>query len=233
VTGLSSLRLGTVESDRLSGAVNFTKIDVAGGVIGLVELRGLAEESVKLAVRRDSIVARVTERLDRSLGPGSSPVDAVVQVLEARVGESVAAIRGEGTGKHVVTVLGEPGIPVTNVDILVEATGVLGSDLSLRVDGSTVGVCHGVDQELDVSTLSLSDLQAVVGSIQRSSQCALGRVVDVSDPESDTTRNLLVGSIDVNDARVSSGDPGSLVDLADVETGVLELARLQIKKSPA
>jgi hypothetical protein len=233
VTGLSSLRFGAVEGDRLSGAVNLTEVDVAGGVIGLVELRSLAEESVKLAVRRDSIVARITERLNRGLGSGSSPVDAVVQVLEARVGEGVAAIRREGTSKHVVTVLGKPSIPVTNVGILVEATGVLGSDLGLRVDRSTVRVRHAVDQELDVSALSLSDLQTVVGSIQRCSQCALGRVVDVSNPESDTTGDLLVGSIDVNDTRVGSGDPGSLVDLADVETRVLEFARLEIKKSPA
>lgn len=233
VTGLSSLRLGTVESDRLSGAVDLTEVNVASGVVGLVELRGLAEERVKLAIRGDSIVARVTERLDRGLGPGSSPIDAVVQVLQSRVGEGIAAVRGEGTGKHVVAVLGKPGIPVTNVDILVEATGVLRSDFGLRVDGSTVGVRHGVDQELDVSALSLSDLQTVVGSIQGSSQCALGRVVDVSDPQSDATGNLLVGSVDVDDTRVSSGDPGSLIDLADVKTRVLELARLQIKKSPA
>ena len=166
VAGIESLGVWTVESNRRCGASNLTEVDVASGVVGLIELGSFAEESVELAIRRDGVVARITEGLNRSLRPSGSPVDTVVQVAEPRVGKAVAAVRREGTSEDIVTVLGKPGVPVANVDILVEATGVLRCDLSLRVDGSTVGVRHTVHEEVDIPRVCLRNLQTIVRSIE-------------------------------------------------------------------
>lgn len=122
---------------------------------------------------------------------------------------------------------------MANINVLVEVAGVLGLDLSLGVDSSAVRVCHAVDEELDVAGFGLGDLEAIVRSIKRSSQSALRRVLNVTDPDRDTTGNFLVGAVDVDNASVRAWNPGSLVDFANVEAGVLELARLQVQKSPA
>lgn len=53
--------------------------------------------------------------------------------------------------------------------------------------------------------------------------------LEVTNPESHTSRDLLIGSVDVENARVGTRDPDKLVDLAGVPAGVRYLTSLQVE----
>jgi len=81
---------------------------------------------------------------------------------------------------------------------------------------------------MHVSSRSVCDLETGVWRIQRSDHFACAGVLDVANPQGNTTGNLLVGAIDVDDTSLAAGNPGDLVDLASIEARLGDLAGLEI-----
>lgn len=117
---------------------------------------------------------------------------------------------------------------MTDVDVRVVASSSHWGDFSLWVDSCAVGVSHAVDQEMHVSGRGLCNLETVVWRIQRSDHSAHVGALDITNPQSDTTWDLLVGAIDVDDTSLAARNPGDFVDLAGVQARLGDLAGLEV-----
>lgn len=191
-------------------------------------MRGLAHESIHGTIGADVVVAGVTKRLDRRLRRSGGEVDALLDVAHASAGQRIAVVRRESSGEEVVAVLGQPGVPVADVIVRVVSGSRHWRNFGLRIDGSTIGVSHAVYDEMHVSGRGVCDLETGVWRIQRSDHLAHAGLLDVANPQGNTTGNLLIGAIDVDDTGLATGDPGDLVDLAGVEARLGDLAGLKI-----
>lgn len=95
---------------------------------------------------------------------------------------------------------------MSNIDRSVDprcAWGLLGS---IWVICSSVWICPGVDQEMNVTRASSHGLQALIWSRQRSNQCCARQVVGISGVQRDAAISFLVCSINVENTGVGRTD---------------------------
>lgn len=227
MSSLEYFSLGPVKCYSDFWASEGTEVDVAGSVVGLVQMWRLAQERVHAAVWADVVVAEVAKGLNGCLGLGSSELDAMVEVAQSGTREAVAAVGRQNTRKDIVSLLRQPCVPVTNVDIGVESSSALSFLGCLRVVYSAVGVGERVDQEVHVTGRGLSNLQASVRCVQLSHLSAAVGALYVSNPERDASR-FFTGTVDVDDTGVSPWNPLVLVDLRAVPARVGNCAGLEI-----
>jgi hypothetical protein len=136
-------------------------IDVAGGEVGLGKLGCLDLEDNLATVGGEIVVLRATEGLVRNLRAGDGSIDAEEEVGEVTSKAETGVALGEGTSKDGEALLGHVGVPVTDPDVVVETTaGGRSAGKLLVVSRSVVGVCLGVDEEVDSPGRSSGSLEA-------------------------------------------------------------------------
>lgn len=133
------------------------EVDVGCGEIGLGKLRSLALESDPLAIGREVIVGRTTERWVGALGI----LDGRNQVLEFPV-QAVAILSMsllQSAGEDCVEGGAEPVVPVAHVDAIVDARGAQRSGSKLFIVCSSIGIRLAIGHETNVARLGLGGLQ--------------------------------------------------------------------------
>ena len=149
-----------------SGAVLGHQVQVAGGEVGLGELRSFGHEDDLRSVRAKVVVARATEGLVGNFGASDGSVHALEKVLQV-AGESElrGVALGEGTTEDGEALLGHVRVPVADPDVVVKATRGEGSAGKLLVVGrAIVSVRLCVDDKVDATRGGARGLQAGEGS---------------------------------------------------------------------
>ena len=213
------------------------EVDVAGRVVGDWQFGCLGKESDRFAIGRDIVVTLIAVGLHRGLWSRDGSIDSGKKVLHLAV-EGIPIVSGrKHTAEDRRSLSSDVREPVANEATSIDLAGATRHSGELWVVGrAVIAVCKGIDDKVDCSGLALDGLEAGIWGIQRSNKLPTNsqtsaRVCmllnsrgefpsEVAGIEGDTTRDFVIGAVDIQNTCVGWAEPDDFRGLgADRRSG--------------